>query len=115
MGEVAATGFDPLPADDAARQAWINERIAYIGPIARRLTEERTALESKIIPVSAYIITACVESFLRYPDLMRRIAARHGAGGDRQGGPPSRLPGEHRLPVVDLELLPDRPFGLGGH
>lgn len=62
------------PTDPAELRAWINERIAEIAPISQRLTEERTALESKIIPVSAYIVTACVESFLRYPEMMRRIA-----------------------------------------
>lgn len=59
----------------ASRKARVNEQIAYIGPIARRLTDERTALESKIIPVSAYVIVSCIESFLRYPDMMRAIDA----------------------------------------
>lgn len=36
---------------DAERRAVTNERIGYIAPISRRLTEERTSLESKIIPV----------------------------------------------------------------
>ena len=62
-------------ADEADRKALTNERIAYIGPIAQQLTDERTSLESKIIPVSAYIVTACIESFLRYPEMMRRIDA----------------------------------------
>lgn len=52
-----------------------NELIEYIGPISQQLTLERTALESKIIPVSAYIVTACIEAFLRYPDMMRAIDA----------------------------------------
>lgn len=58
---------------DAERRAVTNERIGYIAPISRRLTEERTSLESKIIPVSAYVVLACVESFLRYPEMMREI------------------------------------------
>ena len=62
-------------ADAADRKALTNERIGYIGPIAQRLTDERTSLESKIIPVSAYIVTACIESFLRYPEMMRAIDA----------------------------------------
>ena len=44
-----------------------------MAPISRALTAERTSLESRIIPVSAYIVTACVEAFLRYPDLMACI------------------------------------------
>ena len=63
------------PTDDAGRRAVTNERIGYIAPISRRLTEERTSLESRIIPVSAYVVLACVESFLRYPEMMRTIDA----------------------------------------
>jgi hypothetical protein len=52
----------------------VNELIAYHAPISGALTAERTSLESKLIPVSAYIITACIEAWYRYPDMMRRIA-----------------------------------------
>ena len=58
---------------EAERRALTNERIGYMAPISRQLTEERTSLESKIIPVSAYVVAACVESFLRYPEMMREI------------------------------------------
>jgi hypothetical protein len=61
--------------DLGAAKDHANELIAYIGPISKQLTEERTALESRIIPVSAYIVTACIESFLRYPEMMRQIDA----------------------------------------
>ena len=59
--------------DDGAKRTRVNAQVAYIAPIALGLTEERTSLESKIIPVSAYIVTACIESFLRYPEMMRAI------------------------------------------
>jgi hypothetical protein len=62
-----------LPLD--VRLARTNERIAYMAPISRQLTVERTSLESALIPVSAYIVTACVEAFLRYPAMMRTIDA----------------------------------------
>ena len=52
-----------------------NELIAYHAPISRALTAERTSLESKLIPVTAYIVVACAETFLRYPDLATRIDA----------------------------------------
>jgi hypothetical protein len=52
-----------------------NRLIAYHAPISRALTQERTSLESALIPVTAYIVVACAESFLRYPDMMRRIDA----------------------------------------
>jgi hypothetical protein len=77
------------PTVDQMR-AITNERIAYIGPIAQRLTDERTALESKLIPVSAYIVTACVETFLRYPEMMRIIDAALPA---EQIGARARRPG----------------------
>jgi hypothetical protein len=50
-----------------------NRLIDYHGPISKALTEERTSLESALIPVTAYIVVACAEAFLRYPDMMRRI------------------------------------------
>ena len=34
---------------------------------------ERTSLESALIPVTAYIVVACAEAFLRYPAMMRTI------------------------------------------
>ena len=53
---------DPHEIDEAVRKAKANELIAYHGPISRQLTEERTSLESALIPVTAYIVVACVES-----------------------------------------------------
>jgi hypothetical protein len=52
-----------------------NELIAYHSPISLALTAERTSLESKLIPVTAYIVVACAEAFLRYGDMARRIDA----------------------------------------
>src|SRR5688572_1459417 len=57
------------PADTA------NRLIAYHAPISKALTEERTSLESALIPVTAYIVVACAETFLRYPEMMDRIEA----------------------------------------
>jgi hypothetical protein len=78
------------PEDLDAARAATNSLIAYMSPISQRLTEERTALESRIIPVSAYIVTACVEAFLRYPDMMRAIDAARPA---EQIGAAARRPG----------------------
>jgi hypothetical protein len=56
-----------------------NRLIAYHAPISAGLTDERTSLESRLIPVTAYIVVACAEAYLRYPELMARIdAARPG-------------------------------------
>ena len=52
-----------------------NRLIAYHAPISRALSSERTSLESALIPVTAYIVVACAEAFLRYPEMMERIDA----------------------------------------
>lgn len=62
----------PLTAEELART---NELITYHSPIAAALTAERTSLESKLIPVTAYIVVACAEAYLRYGGMARRIDA----------------------------------------
>ena len=52
-----------------------NRLIDYHAPISKALTMERTSLESALIPVTAYIVVACAESYLRYPAMIRRIEA----------------------------------------
>ncbi len=65
-----------MPDDDrAAAIATANRLIEYHGPISQSLTSERTSLESALIPVTAYIVVACAEAFLRYPEMVRRIDA----------------------------------------
>ncbi len=77
-----------MTADDMKREA--NRLIAYHAPISQQLTEERTSLESKLIPVTAYIVVACVEAWYRYPDMMGRIEAAMAAGDIGRAG---RRPG----------------------
>jgi hypothetical protein len=79
---------DP-PTDAEARQR-VNELIRYHSPISAALTAERTSLESKLIPVTAYIVIACAETFLRYPDMVRRIDAAMPA---EEIGHRARVPG----------------------
>lgn len=52
-----------------------NRLVAYHAPISKALTSERTSLESALIPVTAYIVVACAEAFLRYPAMIRQIDA----------------------------------------
>src|SRR5205807_3547212 len=52
-----------------------NRLIAYHSAISKQMTSERTALESDLIPVSAYIVCACFEAFFRYPDMIPAIEA----------------------------------------
>lgn len=62
-------------AEGESPVASVNRLIAYHSPISKALTQERTSLESALIPVTAYIVVACAEAFLRYPAMMRRIDA----------------------------------------
>ena len=103
----------PEPTVDE-RRARANEQIAYIGPIAQRLTNERTALESKIIPVSAYVIVACIESFLRYPDMMREIDAAMPAQeiGARARRPGCRVNTVHLWSISNFFLLGRKVYEL---
>jgi hypothetical protein len=53
----------------------VNRWIRYHSQISVQLTQQRTALESALIPVSAYILVACVECYRRYPELINEISA----------------------------------------
>jgi hypothetical protein len=54
-------------------KARVNEEIRYHSAISLVLTSQRTALESALIPVSAYILIACVECYRRYPEMIEEI------------------------------------------
>jgi len=55
-------------------RADIERWIRYHSEISYALTTERTALESALIPVSAYILIACVECYRRYPQIIEEIS-----------------------------------------
>ena len=57
------------PASRAEIERWIR----YHSEVSYALTTERTALESALIPVSAYILIACVECYRRYPEIIDAI------------------------------------------
>ncbi len=84
-------------------KAEANRLIAYHGPIAQALSAERTSLESKLIPVTAYVITACVESCYRYPEMIRAIDAAMPA---EEIGLVGRRPGS-RINTVHLWGVPN--------
>jgi hypothetical protein len=76
--------------DAGGRRSRANELIAYHAQISGKMTAERTALESALIPVSAYIVTAAAEAFLRQPEMVAAIdtacpAEQLGALGRRPG------------------------------
>jgi hypothetical protein len=55
-------------------KAEVNRLVRYHSRISWALTEQRTALESALIPITAYIVIACIECYRRYPEMMREIA-----------------------------------------
>jgi hypothetical protein len=96
---------DPIDVDDARTRA--NELIAYHGPISLELTLQRTSYTSQLIPVTAYILISCCETFLRYPDLMRRIdealpAEQIGLVGHRPG---TEINSVHLWSIANFWLL----------
>jgi hypothetical protein len=72
------------------RRDTTNELIAYHAEISGRMTAERTALESALIPVTAYIVVAAAEAFSRHPEMIGTIAR---AGDPAQLGAAGRRPG----------------------
>lgn len=74
-------------AGDLAR---VEELIRYHSAISARMTAERTALESALIPVTAYICVAAAEAYRRWPDIVRTIDAAQPA---EQIGAAARRPG----------------------
>src|SRR5438105_10832273 len=70
------------------------------------MTAERTALESRLIPVSAYILVSAAEAWYRWPDMMTTIdkvmAAEHiGAAGRRPG---MRVNAVHLWSIANIYL-----------
>jgi hypothetical protein len=90
----------------------VNRWLRYHGSISLALTQQRTALESALIPVSAYIVIACVECYRRYPELIRNIdaarpAAEIGASGRTLGNEIDlvRLWGISNFPLIGRKVL----------
>jgi hypothetical protein len=94
-----------------------NRWILYHGSIARAMTATRTALESALIPVTAYILISGVECYRRHPELMREIAA---AMPPEDIGAAGRMPGNqvdsvHLWSIANIYLVGRQvlaPFGF---
>ena len=85
----------------------VNRWIEYHGRISRAMTSERTALESALIPVTAYNLIACIECYRRYPKMMREIT---GAASPEALGAAGRSPGiqidaVHLWSIANFPLL----------
>lgn len=85
----------------------INRWIRYHGDISGAMTAERTALESQLIPVSAYILISAVECYRRHPEMIpvidRAMAAEDiGAAGRRPG---TQVNAVNLWSIVNIPLL----------
>ena len=95
----------------------VNDWLRFHGRISGAMTAARTALESALIPVTAYILVACVEAYRRYPTMMTEIAAacppaELGARGRRPG---NQIDAVHLWSIANLPLVIRQalePFGL---
>lgn len=95
----------------------VDELLAYHGNISGKMTAERTALESALIPVTAYILISGIECYRRYPELMAAIAA---AKPPSEIGAAGKLPGNqidavHLWSIVNIALVGRgilTPFGM---
>lgn len=94
------------------RRILANELIAYHSPIAYQLTAERTSYQSQMIPVTPYILVACAEAFLRYPEMMRRIDAACPAEEIGRAGrvPGSRINSVHLWSIANFFLVGRKAF-----
>ena len=88
------------------KRAEADELIAYHAEISGAMTAERTALESRLIPVSAYILVSAAEAWYRWPDMMTAIdaampASEIGAAGRRPG---MRVNAVHLWSIANIYL-----------
>jgi hypothetical protein len=95
----------------------LNRWIRYHGEISGAMTAERTALESALIPVTAYILIACIECYRRYPEMIEVIerAATPEELGRAGREPGSQIDAVHLWSIVNFPLLGRQvlaPFGL---
>ncbi len=95
----------------------LNRWILYHGKISGAMTAERTALESALIPVTAYILVACIECYRRYPEMIDVIteAAAPEELGEAGRRPGSQIDAVHLWSVANFPLLGRQvlaPFGL---
>jgi hypothetical protein len=68
----------------------LNRWLDYHGEATRAMTRMRTALESKLIPITAYILVSAVECYRRHPEMCLDIDAAMGA---EDIGAAGRVPG----------------------
>ncbi len=91
---------------DDRHRAEADDLIAYHAEISGAMTAERTALESQLIPVSAYILVSAAETWFRWPDMMTAVdkampAEEIGTAGRRPG---MRVNAVHLWSIANIYL-----------
>jgi len=94
----------------------VNRWLRYHSEVAHRLTSERTALASALIPVTPYILIAGVECYRRHPEMMQAIAA---AAAPEALGASGRTPGRqvdtvHMWSIANIYLVGRQVLAGGG-
>jgi hypothetical protein len=97
-------------------KADVNREIRYHSDISMQLTAQRTALESALIPVTAYILVACVECYRRYPEMIEAIGAAAspeelGRAGHRFG---TQIDNVHLWAVPNFALIGRKVLATAG-
>jgi hypothetical protein len=95
----------------------VNRLVLYHGDVSRAMTNQRTTLESALIPVTAYILVSGIECYRRYPELINEITT---AMAPEWVGTAGRAPGNQvdavhlwttaNMPLVGRQVMV--PFGL---
>ena len=67
-----------------------NHWLAYHADITKAMVTQRTSLESRLVPVTAYVLVAAVECYRRHPEMLLAIERVMGAGAIGAAG---RRPG----------------------
>ncbi|MGO9872394.1 MAG: hypothetical protein ACLPVY_01235 [Acidimicrobiia bacterium] len=94
----------------------VNRDIRYHSEIALALTSQRTALESALIPVTAYILVACVECYRRYPEMIEAIVnatppEELGRSGHRFG---TQIDNVHLWAIPNFTMIGRKVLATGG-
>jgi hypothetical protein len=95
----------PMPAgwDTSELNRWLD----YHGEATKAMTRLRTALESKLIPITAYVCISAVECYRRHPELVAAIDAAMPAEeiGARARYPGNQVDSVHIWSQANIFLL----------
>ena len=87
--------------------AEVNRWLHYHGESTKAMTRQRTALESKLIPITAYVCISAVECYRRHPELVAAIDTVMPAEeiGERARYPGNQVDSVHIWSQANIYLL----------